>query len=117
MGGVDKFEAAPSAGQDTILEVRVELIDSEPKIWRQLELRGSLALDQVHQVLQAAFGWVDAHLHRVTTGDRFAPLRPVDGQFPEVHLRPWQCAGITPDSRNLRLQNGAIRWCPGTSRA
>lgn len=62
----------------------MELVDSEPSIWRQLEMPGSLALPQVHQVLQAAFGWEDAHLHRFTPNDPFAPLRPVDGQVPET---------------------------------
>jgi hypothetical protein len=52
-------------------------------MWRQLEIRGSLALDQVHQVLQAAFGWEDAHLHRFLPDDPFAPLRPVGGEYPE----------------------------------
>lgn len=84
MGGMDKFEAGTGIGQDFVLEVRVELVDSEPEIWRRFELRGSLALSQVHQVLQAAFGWEDAHLHRFVASDPFAPLRPVDGEFPEV---------------------------------
>jgi hypothetical protein len=67
-----------------MLEVRVELVDSNPKIWRQLEVRGSLSLDRVHQILQTAFGWEDMHLHRFTADDSFAPLRPVDGQIPET---------------------------------
>ncbi|WP_285251169.1 plasmid pRiA4b ORF-3 family protein [Pseudarthrobacter sp. fls2-241-R2A-168] len=41
-------------------------------------------MSQVHQVLQAAFTWEDAHLHRFVVTDPFAPLRPVDGEFPEV---------------------------------
>lgn len=77
MGAVNKFEARTCAGQDSVLEVRVELVDSEPAIWRRFHLRGSLALSQVHQVLQTAFGWEDAHLHRFTSGHPFAPLRPV----------------------------------------
>ncbi|GAA1785965.1 hypothetical protein GCM10009712_36710 [Pseudarthrobacter sulfonivorans] len=43
-----------------------------------------LALKQVHQVLQAAFGWEDAQLHRFTPRDPFAPLRTVDGEIPEA---------------------------------
>ncbi|WP_251040379.1 plasmid pRiA4b ORF-3 family protein [Arthrobacter sp. ISL-72] len=81
---MDKLEARIGSGPESILEVHVELIDSEPKIWRQLEVRGSMALDQVHLVLQAAFGWEDAHLHKFTTDDPFAPLRPVNGEVPEV---------------------------------
>jgi hypothetical protein len=45
---------------------------------------GLLGFEQVHQILQAAFGWDDTHLHRFVTSDPFAPLRPVDGEFPEV---------------------------------
>lgn len=60
------------------------LVDSVPAIWRLLEVRSSMALDQVHDVLQAAFGWEDAHLHRFKPDDPFAPLRPVEGEIPEV---------------------------------
>jgi Plasmid pRiA4b ORF-3-like protein len=63
-GGREKLESGTSVGQDSVLEVRVVLIDSEPEIWRLLGLRGSLALSQVHRVLQAAFGWEVGHLHR-----------------------------------------------------
>ncbi|WP_238324779.1 plasmid pRiA4b ORF-3 family protein [Paenarthrobacter aurescens] len=79
---MDSCEAGTGVGQDSVLEVRVDLVDSEPEIWRRFELPGSLALSQVHQVLQAAFGWEDAHLHRFATSDPFAPL--LHGEFPEV---------------------------------
>lgn len=76
MGGtMDKLEAGKLVRGESILEVRVELVRSEPSIWRQLEVRGSLALNQVHQVLQGAFDWEDAHLHRFTPADPFASLR------------------------------------------
>jgi len=70
--------------RESMLEIRVELVDSEPKIWRQLEARGSPTLDQVHKVLQTAFDWKDMHLHRFTGNDPFAPLRPVNGEIPET---------------------------------
>ena len=41
--------------------------------------------------MQAAFGWEDAHLHRFTRDDPFAPLRPVGGEIPRVlQLLPGQ---------------------------
>jgi hypothetical protein len=79
-----KLRAGSGGGQESILEVRVVLVDSVPAIWRLLEIRSPAALDQVHELLQVAFGWEDAHLHRFVTSDPFAPLRPVDGEFPEV---------------------------------
>lgn len=43
-------------------------ISEEPPVWRRLELRGEMRLDEVHAVLQAAFGWEDYHLHRFSPG-------------------------------------------------
>jgi hypothetical protein len=81
---MDKLAAGIRVGQESFLEVRVALVDSEPAIWRQLEIRSTITLNQVHQVLQAVFGWEDMHLHRFTADDPFAPLRPVDGEVPEA---------------------------------
>lgn len=84
MGRMDKLGAGIEVGPESFLEVRVELVDSEPEIWRQLEIRNTMTLNQVHQVLQAAFGWEDVHLHRFTAEDPFAPPRPIDGEIPEA---------------------------------
>jgi len=46
------------------LRVRVEVLGVVPPIWRALELRSDLTLDVLHEVIQAAFGWEDRHLHR-----------------------------------------------------
>jgi hypothetical protein len=81
---MDNVEGDTRVLRESILEVRVELVHSEPSIWRELEIRGSLALSLVHQVLQAAFDWEVAHLHRFTPDDPFAPLRPVNGEIPEA---------------------------------
>lgn len=75
------------AGPDWVLELRVGLVDSDPEIWRRLEVLGSMPLGLVHEVLQVAFGWEDAHLHRFVDSDPFAPLRPVNGEVPES--RQW----------------------------
>ena len=71
-------------GLESVLELRVLLVGSHPEIWRQLEVRSSTSLGQVHVVLQVAFGWEDAHLHRFTDSDPFGSLRPIDGEIPEA---------------------------------
>lgn len=68
---------------EAVVEIRVELVDSEPAIWRRLDIRGAMALNQMHRVLQVAFGWEDMHLHRFTALEPFVRLRPVDGLYPE----------------------------------
>ncbi|MEO5316201.1 plasmid pRiA4b ORF-3 family protein [Pseudarthrobacter sp. CC12] len=78
-----KAEDGVGLGQDAFLEIRVQLVDSDPEIWRQLEIRSTMTLDRVHQVLQAAFGWEDMHLHRFIALEPFVRLRPVDGEIPD----------------------------------
>ncbi|WP_240721061.1 plasmid pRiA4b ORF-3 family protein [Pseudarthrobacter sp. NamE2] len=46
----------------------------------------------MHQVLQAAFDWEDAHLHRFTADDPFAPLPPAYG----VRRGPLEGSGGLP---------------------
>ena len=41
-----------------------QLDHAAPAVWRQLAVSSTLHLDEVHAVLQAAFGWDDYHLHR-----------------------------------------------------
>jgi hypothetical protein len=48
--------------------VRLDLLGTKPPVWRRLELPGDLTLPRVHDVIQAAMGWTDSHLHRFRTG-------------------------------------------------
>jgi hypothetical protein len=53
----------------TAVRLTATLVDSEPRIWRRLEVDASMTLDQVHLVLQTAFDWQDAHLHLFSDED------------------------------------------------
>ena len=46
-----------------IYQLRVVLCGVSPMIWRRLLVRSDTNLAQLHQVLQAAFGWGDYYLH------------------------------------------------------
>ena len=48
--------------------MRLDLHGAKPPVWRRLELPGDLTLPQVHEIIQAAMGWSDGHLHRFRTG-------------------------------------------------
>ena len=51
--------------------VRVDLKDTKPPLWRRLELASDLFLDELHEVIQVAFGWTDSHLHGFASGPSF----------------------------------------------
>ena len=57
-----------------MLELRITLESVEPEVWRRLLVPGSVRLDKLHRMLQAAMGWEDAHLHRFGVGGKvFGP--------------------------------------------
>jgi hypothetical protein len=104
--------AEMAVGADSIVGVRVRLVDCEPRIWRLPELDGSVSLGQAHEVLQVAFGWEDVHLHRFTASDPFARLRPVDGEIPEA----LQWAPCTVVRRTYRHGRGGLFAGPASRR-
>ena len=62
--------AAVAPVRDAVYQVKVSLHGAKPPIWRRLRLPASTTLAQLHQVIQVAFGWEDAHLHAFEVGGR-----------------------------------------------
>ncbi len=57
-------------------ELRIELCDVEPTIWRLVAVPSCITLDRLHDVIQITMGWLDYHVH----------LFEVDGRrFGEAH--------------------------------
>ena len=50
------------------LELKVSLRDVEPRVWRRIVIPASISLRDLHEVLQAAMGWDDAHLYLFAIG-------------------------------------------------
>lgn len=46
-----------------VLRLEVSLRDSNPRIWRQIDVPADITLPRLHTVLQLAMGWQDSHLH------------------------------------------------------
>jgi hypothetical protein len=45
-----------------IATLRIELKDSDPLVWREVEIPTSITVDLLHAIVQAAMGWQDEHL-------------------------------------------------------
>ena len=44
------------------LQVKVVLVESDPPIWRRLEIPTDASLEELHELIQIAMGWDNAHL-------------------------------------------------------
>ena len=65
----------PNPAHNIIVQIKVKLLGvSKPPVWRQLQLRADTRLDQLHEILQAALGWENYHLHQFSFGEEeFGP--------------------------------------------
>ncbi|MBS1908227.1 MAG: plasmid pRiA4b ORF-3 family protein [Actinobacteria bacterium] len=48
--------------------IRIDLQHTKPPVWRRVDVAGDVTLGQLHDVIQAAMGWTDSHLHKFRTG-------------------------------------------------
>lgn len=60
-----------------IASLRIELVDSDPLIWREVEVPTDITLATLHQIVQAAMGWFDYHLWEFRVGGKTYGL-PMD---------------------------------------
>lgn len=86
-------------------QLRIELREVQPQVWRRLLVPDSLTLGRLHAVLQAAMGWRGGHLHEF----RIARLR-----YGIPDEAGWQEDDPLYDERRYRLkgfiETGARRF-------
>jgi hypothetical protein len=62
-------DQSPSRSTDIIVQIKVKLLGvSKPPVWRRLQLRADTRLDHLHEMIVAAFGWEDYHMHVFASG-------------------------------------------------
>ena len=54
--------------KDAIIRLKITLENSEPPIWRRIEVAATTTLKMLHPVIQAAMGWQNKHLFHYEIG-------------------------------------------------
>ncbi len=58
----------PTPPGQPVLDCTVELREVRPRVWRRLLVPGSVRVDKLHLMFQAAMGWEGYHLHAFEVG-------------------------------------------------
>ncbi|MEM9887591.1 MAG: plasmid pRiA4b ORF-3 family protein [Bacteroidota bacterium] len=75
-----------------ILQLKIQLQDiSKPPIWRKVEVKAEETFYDLHNIIQGAMGWHNAHLHQFMVGNTYLGI-PSEDDFIEVM-----------DSRKIKL--------------
>lgn len=79
-----------------VLQIRVELLDVEPAIWRRIQIPVDATFWGLHIAIQGAMGWNDSHLHE------FEVPRPAGVVVPHLRTGAIIRFGIPTADQNLR---------------
>jgi Plasmid pRiA4b ORF-3-like protein len=56
--------------ENVIVQIKVKLLGvTKPPVWRRLQVRADTGLDQLHEIIQAALGWENYHMHVFSFGN------------------------------------------------
>jgi hypothetical protein len=69
---------------ETVARIRINLMHLKPEVWRRVEVPLSLHLKGLHDVIQAAFGWLDYHLFEFQVGTQRYGIPDADWDYHEV---------------------------------
>jgi hypothetical protein len=68
-----------------VYRIHVSLRETQPLIWRPIELSSKTTLKQFHRILQIAMGWENYHLHEyIVDGRRYGTPDPTYDDLGEV---------------------------------
>jgi len=76
-------------------QIRVELVEIEPVVWRQLRVPVALSLATLHEVLQITFGWQNSHLHDFEVGEVRFGMADVEDEMFAVDERSAPLGAVT----------------------
>jgi hypothetical protein len=79
-----------------IFQLKVQLREVSPPVWRRVLVPGEMSLAELHEVVQVAMGWTDSHLHEFEIGGARYGVPDPDWGFDDVadesRVKLWQVA-------------------------
>jgi hypothetical protein len=57
-----------TGGMSDVVRLKITLCDTEPAIWRRVEVPASITLKDLHAIIQATMGWENYHLYQFHAG-------------------------------------------------
>jgi hypothetical protein len=86
-----------------LFTLHAKICGIEPPIWRRVEVEGGDSLRKLHHILQAAFGWHDAHLHEFEIGDNRYVMMDIEDMLEFMDPK------TTFDDRKVKLEKVAYQ--------
>jgi hypothetical protein len=68
-----------------VYQLKIELVDVQPEVWRRVLVPGSIRLSVLHAVVLRSMGWQGGHLHEFTiAGEQYGTPEPEFGDDRDI---------------------------------
>ena len=64
-----------------IYELKIELNDTNPKIWRKVQVNSDITLNELHHIIQISMSWTNSHLYSFRIDEIEYSLKDYDYDF------------------------------------
>ncbi|WP_441294190.1 plasmid pRiA4b ORF-3 family protein [Bacillus sp. FJAT-27225] len=81
---LEEFAGEPVFGMDAA-QLKIVLALEEHRVWRRVVVPLNRTFEGLHEIIQAAFGWQDSHLHEFNLYDQAAAKNVLSGKAFNVH--------------------------------
>ncbi len=81
----------------SIVQLNIALKDSQPLIWRGVQVHSTISFYELHHIVQICMGWLNAHLFEFRVDGRFIGMPDEDDEDPML-------ANAVLDARKLYLE-------------
>lgn len=83
-----------------VYQIKVTLRGVRPPIWRRVLVGDNVTLHQLHDMIQAAMGWHDTHLHRFTVNGELYGEPSTEGFYRVKDDRKTTLAEVAPAAKS-----------------
>lgn len=93
-----------------LLDLRITLARIKPPIWRRVRVSDAYTLDQLHRVMQMAFGWLDYHRYGFKVGERRFQPPYEGGEYEDATAVRLRDLGLSDDARFTYTYDFGDKW-------
>lgn len=94
--GIKSTKSTDTSLSGPIYQLEITLANTEPSLWRRVQVPSSMTLADLHRIIQLCIGWLDMHMHQFQAGVKFygPPVADDYGDTPILDESRFQLIGL-----------------------
>ena len=94
-----------------IYQLKIELKDIKPNIWRRIQVDSNISLNELHHIIQISMGWTNSHLYSLIIDNIEYTVKEYDAEYVQfANARDYTIEKVRIDGDFDYLYDFGDRW-------